>query len=398
MPDDNSINKSLAEEIYKKNVELLEQRRRAVQLLYSVSESVTAVDTDLKITIFNRAAEKMLGIEVDAAIGKSADDLIKIETEKGEPISAKSYSFQEDPKKNNIEIAILKTPVRNYYVNVKTSIIDQVGGQKECLITIADVTKQVELDKTKDDFISVTSHELRTPITIIKSYLWMLQSEKGGPLTQKQKEYLEKATKGAERLLALINDTLNISRIENGKIEFKLENIDLTAFIAEVIPDFKIKTDEKNIKLNIELANDLKIVRSDKDKLREIFTNLFGNAFKFTQNGSITIRAENTPSDKVKVSVVDSGRGLSQDDLKRLFHKFGRLDNSYQTVAESAGTGLGLFIVKNLIEAMGGTIGAESEGEGKGSTFWFTLPAVHIEKIESLEIIPRNATAITTIA
>lgn len=399
--DDNLLSKNLAEEIYKQNLELLEQRRRTEELLYEVSEAVLAVDTSLNITIFNNAAEKMFGLKSKDVIGKSGDDIIKIESEKGVPIKVAEYCFQTDPEKALLRQVVLRTPIRGYYINLKASIIDQIKGQKECLLTMTDITKEVELDKTKDDFISVTSHELRTPITIIKSYLWMLENGKGGPLSDKQKEYCEKAINGAERLLNLINDTLNISRIENGKIEFVFEEIDLKKYISDLEQDFKIKTDEKGIELHVNIEQDLRNVLADRNKLREIFVNFFGNSFKFTTSGSITIHAENYDSKFAKITFTDTGKGISRDDIKRLFHKFGRLDNSYQTVAENAGTGLGLYIVKSLIEAMGGTVGAFSEGVGKGSSFWFTLPLVNSnlhENIETIQsIVPVKNEQVTTI-
>lgn len=385
MPTDNILDKNLAEEIYKQNLELLEQRKRTEQLLYGVSEAVISVDTDYKITIFNRAAEKMFRVTSTGAVGKNYDDIVKIEADKGGRILAKSYCFQKEPEKGTLDKIVLRVSDRGYYINLKTNNIELSKNHFECLITMTDVTREVELDKTKDDFISVTSHELRTPITIIKSYLWMLQNDKGGTLTQKQRDYIEKAIKGSERLLNLINDTLNISRMENGKIEFKIEELDLVALLKDYYSDFKIKTDEKKLELILDAPDNLKHVFADKDKMREILTNFFGNSFKFTATGSITIKAENTENNTVKVSIKDTGKGISKDDLKRLFLKFGRLDNSYQTVAESAGTGLGLYIVKQYIEEMAGSIGAYSDGEGKGSTFWFTLPTVNkIEKIESI--------------
>jgi hypothetical protein len=224
----------------------------------------------------------------------------------------------------------------------------------------------------------------------------MLQNGKGGPLTEKQNEYIEKTIKGSERLLNLINDTLNISRMENGKIEFKIIEVDLAAFLNEAYADFKVRAEEKKLELKLEIAPNLKKVFCDRDKLHEILTNFFGNSYKFTSTGYIQIKAENAENNSVKISITDTGKGISNDDLKRLFLKFGRLDNSYQTVAESAGTGLGLYIVKQYIEEMGGSVGATSDGEGKGSTFWFTLPTINkIEKIESIAAVNTPIDSIT---
>ena len=383
MPDTpslNDLNKTLTEEIYKQNLELLRQRRRTEQLLYSVSEAVIAIDPDLRLTIFNNAAEKMFQIKATDVIGKKIEEVVAIETEKGDPIAPNLYCFQEDPEKSLFRAVILMTPYRRYYINLRSSIITYSRNQRECLLTMTDITKEIELDKTKDDFISVTSHELRTPITIIKSYLWMLTNGKAGEVNEKQRFYVDKAISGAERLLNLINDTLNISRIENGKVEFNIEEVNIKLFVHEMAQDFKVKTDEKKLQLILDIDPNVRSAYADKDKLREVMTNFFGNSFKFTSTGNITIKVENTDRELVKIAITDTGKGIAHEDLKRLFHKFGRLDNSYQTVAETAGTGLGLYIVKTIVEAMGGNVGAFSEGKDKGSTFWFTLPTRNINK------------------
>jgi signal transduction histidine kinase len=231
----------------------------------------------------------------------------------------------------------------------------------------------LKLDKLKDEFLSVTSHELRTPMTIIKSYIWMVAQNKAGDINEKQKEYLEKAMEGVERMLNLINDMLNISRIEQNKVKFEKERFNLAECIKQVIEDFKLETEENSIYLNYCCENDQIDVIADKNKVIEVITNLIGNSIKFTKDGGITVEIEES-KDQILVSVKDTGAGVNKDDLKRLFHKFGRLDSSYQTVAESGGTGLGLYIVKLYIEGMGGKVGAESEGKNKGSNFWFLLP------------------------
>lgn len=366
---------AVAEEIYKKNLELLEQRRRFEQLLYGVSEAVFAIDKDFKITLFNHIAEIMLSQKKDSVLGKDARNLISLESEKGDKINLETICFQKDPAKACVNEVILRCTERSYYVNVKSSVVDIADGEgtTECLVTMTDITREKELEKTKNDFVSVTSHELRTPMTIIKSYLWMLQNEKGGTLNDKQKDYLEKAVKGTERMLALINDTLNISRIEQGRIEFKIELTNYPEILNELANEFKIKTDEKHLFFKLDLDPNVKIVWADKNKLREIITNFVGNSVKFTQTGGISIKVEQENEDFVKTTITDTGKGIAPEDMTKLFHKFSRLDNSYQTVAQSGGTGLGLFIVKSLLEAMGGQTGASSAGVGLGSTFWFTL-------------------------
>ena len=381
----NDLNKNdstlqtLTEEIYKKNLELLSQRRRAEQLLYGISEAVYAVDKNLNITLFNHTCEKMLNVKAEDALAKSADRIIKLKRESDERIVSSDFCFTQDPEMLSLEGIILEAPSgKNYFVNVKTSIITEGVEDHECLVTMVDITKEKELEKAKDDFISITSHELRTPMSIIKSYLWMLSSERGGKLSPKQRGYVSKAANGTERMLDLINDMLNISRIEQGRIEISIEKTDIPSLLKETLSDFKIKTEEKHLNFVIDIADDIKEAYVDKKRMNEVLINLVGNSLKFTTKGGITVKAQKHQGNFIKIAVIDTGSGLTQDEIKRLFHKFGRLDNSYQTIAETGGTGLGLYIVKLIVEAMGGEVFAESEGKGKGSVFWFTIPTTNI--------------------
>lgn len=379
MPVNNNQNnlQSVTQQIYKKNLELLGKRRRAEQLLYGISEAVYAVSKDFKITLFNNTIEQMLNVKSTEALNKDADEVIFLKDKNNNRISIKDYCFAKDSDETKLQGAILEgSDNKQYYVNVKSSIISEDTEGEECLVTMSDITKEKELERAKDDFISITSHELRTPMSIIKSYLWMLASGKGGPLTNKQNRYIDKAVQGTERMLNLINDMLNISKIEQGRVEIEIQQVDLKSLLEEIENDFTVKADEKSLYIKTEIHDDIKTVYADKNKLREVIVNLVGNSFKFTERGGITVKVEKFigKEDFAKVSVIDTGRGLSDDEIKRLFHKFGRLDNSYQTVAEAGGTGLGLYIVKLIIEAVGGETHVESEGKGKGSTFWFTLP------------------------
>jgi len=235
------------------------------------------------------------------------------------------------------------------------------------------------LNTLKDEFLSVASHELRTPMTIVKSYLWMLEKQKAGKLNQKQLEYLNKALVGTQRMISLINDMLDISKFERKKVSFSIAQINLINTIKDVLSNFDVRVGEKGLKIEFNSPADEILVDADPEKLRDVFTNLIENAVKFTKEGTISISIDEY-EEFYRISVRDTGAGIDKKDLPKLFHKFGRIDNSYTIATDSGGTGLGLYIVKLYIHGMGGMVGADSEGIGMGSTFWITLPKNKIKK------------------
>lgn len=231
-----------------------------------------------------------------------------------------------------------------------------------------------ELDHLKDDFVSIASHELRTPMTAIRSYAWMALHKSDIPLSDKLQRYLIRVLISTERLINLVNDMLNISRIESGKIEIKPEPIELLSLIKDIVDEvYYSKSTDKKFEFEI-LEKPIPKIFADPDKLRQVLLNLVSNSIKFTpMDGKITFDFF-TDGKTVEVLVKDSGVGVSKDDLGRLFHKFSRLDSSYTAVSTSGGTGLGLYISKNLIELMHGKISAFSAGVGKGTTMTISLP------------------------
>lgn len=235
-----------------------------------------------------------------------------------------------------------------------------------------------ELDKLKDDFVSIASHELRTPMTAIRSYAWMALNRSDVPLSEKLKKYLTRTLLSTERLINLVNDMLNVSRIESGRIEVNpkaFNIIELSKSVAEEVSAKALEVGVGVIVTGVKLPK----VFADPDKVHQVLLNLVGNALKFTpKGGSVTILFF-TDGQMVDISIKDSGVGLSREDLGRLFQKFGRLDSSYTAISTSGGTGLGLYISKSLVELMKGRIWVSSEGLGKGTTFSFSLPVASAE-------------------
>lgn len=247
--------------------------------------------------------------------------------------------------------------------------------------------KLTELDKLKDEFVSLASHELRTPLTSIRSYLWMALSGKGGSVTDKQKYYLDRAFLSADRLIRLVNDMLNISRIESGRLAVQFSRTDVPRMIREVVAEVQPKIDEQGLMLHIrEPEHPLPDIIADTDKMKEVLINFIGNAIKFTpRGGSITVVSQ-LIGDFVQVSVHDTGLGFEVGESEKLFKKFSTL-NSHGHVqsAQYQSTGLGLYISKGIVSLHGGSVAAHSDGVHRGAMFSFTLPVYTPQKREELQ-------------
>jgi two-component system sensor histidine kinase/response regulator len=246
----------------------------------------------------------------------------------------------------------------------------QVANKK-----LQDANNQLKvLDKLKNEFVSVASHELRTPMTAIKSYLWMALKGKGGVLNEKQKYYIERSYNSVDRLVRLVNDMLNISRIESGHITIDFQQVDLNTLVQEVVDEVLPRAGEVGVSVTVQKLGSLPAVLADPDKIKEVLFNLIGNSLKFTpRGGSITVNFAQQ-NGFIETTVKDTGAGISPENIGKLFQKFGLLPGSYITnQTTTGGTGLGLYICRSIIDLHHGIIKAESEGVGKGTTFTFSL-------------------------
>ncbi len=264
--------------------------------------------------------------------------------------------------KAEIPVAVNSSPIKN-----QKGII--VGG----IVVFRDITHEREIEEIRTDLISIASHQLRTPLSEIKGLLSLLKDNIAGPLNDKQKEYLEPLDVSNERMINLVNDLLNISRIEQGKIQLNFQKVNLGTLTAEICRGLEINAKQKKQTLSVVLDQNLPEVVADPEKTKEIISNLVENALKYTfEGGTILVRVTANPSG-CWVLVKDSGVGIPKGKQKDLFQKFSRLENPLSQ--KTTGTGLGLYTVKQLVEKQNGRVWVESE-EGKGSTFGFVLPEV----------------------
>lgn len=235
--------------------------------------------------------------------------------------------------------------------------------------------KLKQLDRLKDEFVSLASHELRTPMTIIKSYLWMVMNKKSNLSPEKEKSYLDRAYESTQRLINLVNNMLNVSRIESGRLKLEMKELDLIVHAQRIISELVPRAKQLNLSLNLVMpTTPVKNIFADPDKIEQILINLIGNSFKFTPpGGKINVSITPRQSD-ILVAIADNGKGMDSIQMSALFQRFATMGGNYLTKENIQGSGLGLYISKSLVELHGGKITARSEGPGKGSTFSFTLP------------------------
>jgi len=260
--------------------------------------------------------------------------------------------------------------------------LQKVLEEKQRFVKLRDFAAQLEkanqdlkrIDEMKSEFVSIASHELRTPLASIKNAVQLILQGKTGEINENQKKFLSMADRNISRLTNILNSLLDLSRIESGKIDMKIEELDPRALIEFILSSLKPQADGKSAQLKIEIGKKLPSVYGDREKVEQILTNLVGNAIKFTpEGGEISVSAHPSPrgGNKLAISVRDSGIGISEDQQEKIFEKFHQVEGSLHRSV--SGTGLGLAITKGLVEAHHGEIWVESE-IGKGSTFTFTLP------------------------
>ncbi|MDY7041997.1 MAG: response regulator, partial [Chloroflexota bacterium] len=247
---------------------------------------------------------------------------------------------------------------------------------------LRDITKEVEADRAKSEFVSTVSHELRTPLTSIKGYTDLLITGSVGEINDGQRRFLNIVRSNSDRLTALINDLLDISRVETGRVSLHIENLRLESIVLEVANSLRQQVEEKELKLVLDIASDLEDVPGDRARLTQVLTNLVANACHYTQEGHIRI-ALSSVNGAVRVDVEDTGIGISTADQLKIFDRFYRAD--HPVVQESGGTGLGLSIVKMFVELHGGRIWVNSR-LGQGSTFTFILPTKGQELLQSVPL------------
>lgn len=359
---------------------LASERNKIKTILYGIGDGVFVVNNDLKIILWNKVAEEISGFLTQDVLGKKYDETLKFINEKtggvNDAFVKSAMATGHIQQMSNHTLLTKKDGSRIAIADSSAPLKDKNGDIIGCVVIFRDATKEREIDRMKTEFVSIASHQLRTPLTAIKLSLEMLADNSTGKLNADQKDYLDNIQQSAQGMTSLVNDLLNISRLETGKIQINPKPVNLKELINKILVDFHIISSAHNCKISFRIAPKLAPeINTDPDLIRQAIHNLVSNAIQYSSPSDknridIAInRAED--KDHLIISVKDTGIGIPENAQKRIFEKFFRAENAIK--AKVGGTGLGLYIVKMIIENLGGKIWFDS-AMGTGTTFYVKMP------------------------
>lgn len=317
----------------------------------------------------NRKAEEIFGLDAQTALGKplsAATGITKLEQLVGHALAeggAPEFSYEGTTVK-------FKRRDRRYFFKIAVSAVKEDGEVRGAMVLLTDVTRFHEMEKIKSDFVSIVSHEFRTPLTTIIVGVEMLLEGMLGDLTPRGKEVLEAIESDCARLTRLIDNLLELSKVEAGTIYVEAEPVNVTGLIQEAVRPLKLQAEGKGVELITDLPPDIPPIAADFNKAGWVLSNLIGNALRYTDaGGTITVKVRQH-GNRLFLSVQDTGCGIPKEHQDKIFRKYVQVRGQGSI---RGGAGLGLAIAKDIVMAHGGEIWVESE-EGKGSTFVFTMP------------------------
>lgn len=370
---------NLLEDAKKLEGDLTRERDRAQAIVTSMGEGLLVINPDYKVALINPIAEKLLGVTAKDAIGQDWSSLVKAYEGNTEiPLKTRAaVRTLGDGKVIVTEIEdnhyYLTKKGRKFPISAITAPLKNDEGKIIGAVKVfRDVTQLKQLDEAKTGFISIASHQLRTPLTSMRWFSEMLIGGDAGTITDEQKHFVERIYQGTDRMISLVNMLLQIARVEAGRVKIEPVSIDLKEITTGVLMTLKTPLSSKSQNINITSDPDpFPQIAMDQEVIWQVIQNLISNAGRYSHEGStieVNIRKD---GEFALYSVKDSGIGIPKDAQKRVFEKFYRAENALKLVPE--GSGLGLSLVKMLVTGWGGKIWFESE-EGKGTTFFFTVP------------------------
>lgn len=383
MKDVENVLQSKTEELEKANEIVKQDKVKYEALLTSMGDGMIATNKDGEVVVMNPQAAKMLGRDAESSVGKFFTDIIPLEQNEKETM----IPLDERPVLRTL-LGGSRITMVSYYFRTDGAEVTDTGNFAPIMlddriigavVVFRDITKEKEIDKSKTEFVSLASHQLRTPLSAIRWYSEMLDSQKLGPLNASQKDYLDEIYKSNRRMIDLVNALLNVSRIDMGTFAIEPEPTDITEIVESVLKELYVKTQESNLQVTHSYEENLPKVNVDPKLMRIIIQNLLSNAMKYTPKGGSVSVSLSKDDKNILIKVSDNGVGIPLAVQDKIFTKLFRADNA--RVVESEGTGLGLYIIKSIVERGGGKTWFVSE-ENKGTTFFVEIPLSGMKAIQ----------------
>lgn len=372
------LHDTLEKKVLQRTRDLEQIRSRNEAILASIGDGLIVVNKEGEISYVNKSFEEMLGWKSQEIIGKSMVEVVPREDASGTAVLFKERILTQvlSGKKfvanlNNSFYYIRKNKSRFPASGIVAPVVldGKIIGAVEVL---RDITKEKEIDKAKTEFVSLASHQLRTPLSTVSWYSEMLLAGDVGEVTSEQKKYLEEIYHGNQRMVDLVNTLLDVSRIEMGTFIVESKPTDIVKLAQDVIEEHKLQISERRIKFLCSFKQNMPLIQADPKILRMVIQNLLSNAIKYTpEGGKVEASIDLVKGNGIIFKVSDTGYGIPTDQQNKIFTKLFRADNVVGKDTE--GTGLGLYIAKSIVEQSGGKIWFESS-ENKGTTFYVTLP------------------------
>ena len=366
---------NVAEDAEEEKQRTVREKNKIDAILHSIGDGVFVVDKNLKVILVNEVAAKMAGYKAEEILGTKYSEKLKFIFEDTGKINDQFINKAIETKiiqaMANHTVLVDKAGNKIQVADSAAPLLDKNSEVIGCVAVFRDVTKERSIDKAKTEFVSLASHQLRTPLSTINWYSEMLLSGDAGEINENQKKYLEETYKASKRMVALVNSLLNVSRIELGTFAIDPKPIDPIKIAKICVKDLKPQIKAKRLVLKEKYASDDLTLPADPKLLGIIFQNLLSNAVKYTPDGGSIKLSMSKVRDRLSIVIEDTGMGIPESQKDRIFEKLFRADNVREVDAE--GTGLGLYLVKAIVMHAGGQIRFESK-EGKGTTFYVTLP------------------------
>lgn len=384
-----SIHETLEKKVLERTKDIEQARAKDEAILASIGDGMVVVNKEGKVTYVNQAFEKMVGWKMREVLGKYIVEVVPREDEKGDVVLFNERILTKVLSGEKV-IANLTKPF--YYIRKDktrfpaSSIVTPIvldGKIIGIVETFRDITKEKSIDKAKTEFISLASHQLRTPLTTISWYTEMILNGDVGEVTPIQRQYLEEVYQGTRRMVDLVNTLLDVSRIELGTFVTEPKMTDVVLLAHSVLSEQKSAIDEKKLLIIHKFGKKAPLFSIDPKLFRIIFQNLLSNAVKYTPvNGKIEFSVSFEQEKQIFIKMSDTGYGIPKNQQNKIFTKLFRADNVRNK--DTDGTGLGLYIVKSIVENSGGKIWFESDdskvSDNPGTTFYVNMPIVETEK------------------